>query len=70
MEQLRQIVGALQIADVAAQVALNLRTDFADFHDFKPGDHQHKTLTTALDQLVTWSTALDTLRPASSSAAA
>ncbi|WHM40026.1 hypothetical protein [Streptomyces sp. BPTC-684] len=34
---IRQIVGTLQIADVAAQVALNLRTDFAGFRDSKPG---------------------------------
>ncbi|WP_160159274.1 hypothetical protein [Streptomyces sp. SLBN-118] len=52
MEQLRQIMGALWITDAAAEVSLNLRTHFAGTHEFKPGDHQRKALTTALDQLV------------------
>ncbi|MFE5259630.1 NADPH-dependent FMN reductase [Streptomyces coelicoflavus] len=59
VEALRPVLGALQLADVSAQVTLNLRTDFADFGaSFTPGEHQGPALTTLLDQLVSWSSAL------------
>ncbi|KPC86598.1 NADPH-dependent FMN reductase [Streptomyces sp. NRRL WC-3753] len=59
VEALRPVLGALQLADVSAQVTLNLRTDFADFGaSFSPGEHQGPALTTLLDQLVSWSSAL------------
>jgi NAD(P)H-dependent FMN reductase len=62
VEQLRLTLSALQIAHVTAQVSLSMRTDFAGFRDFTPGDHQPGALTTTLDQLVAWSTALAELR--------
>ncbi|MQY03725.1 NADPH-dependent FMN reductase [Actinomadura macrotermitis] len=70
VEALRPVLGALQIADVSAQVALSLHHDFTDFTDFTPAEHQTAALTSTLDQLVAWSTALATLRPAARPATA
>jgi NAD(P)H-dependent FMN reductase len=61
-EQLRLVMGSMQIADVTAQVALNLATDFHDRTEFAPADYQNTALTTLLDQVVAWSTALAPLR--------
>lgn len=54
--------GKLQIADVRAQVALSLFTDFENFSTFKPGAHQEKAVGTMLDQVVAWSGAMRALR--------
>jgi NAD(P)H-dependent FMN reductase len=62
VETLRPVLSALQIADVSAQVALSLHTDFTDVRDFTPAEHQTTALATTLDQLMAWSTALATLR--------
>ncbi|MGW7001586.1 NADPH-dependent FMN reductase [Streptomyces sp. NPDC054933] len=63
VEALRPVLGALQIADVAPQVTLNLRTDFEGFGTtFTPAEHQRPALTAMLDQLVAWSTALASVR--------
>jgi NAD(P)H-dependent FMN reductase len=64
VEHLRLIAGELQMADVRAQVALSLFTDFENFSVFVPGDHQVPVLNTMLDQLVAWSEALAPLRAA------
>ena len=58
VEHLRLIAGELMMADVRAQVALSLHTDFENYSVFKPGDHQKDALGTVLDQTVAWSTAL------------
>lgn len=58
VEQLRLVCGAVQLADVAAQVPLSLHTDFENYADFKPAAHQVTALDTMLDQVVAWSTAL------------
>ncbi|GAA3232349.1 NADPH-dependent FMN reductase [Dactylosporangium siamense] len=63
-EQLRLVMGSLQVADVTAQVALNLATDFRDLTDFAPAAYQDAALTTLLDQVVAWSAALAPLRTA------
>ncbi|MET8451123.1 NADPH-dependent FMN reductase [Streptomyces sp. NPDC005209] len=65
VEQLRLICGALQMADVAPQVALSLLTDFEKHTTFKPGDQHVAALDTLLDHVVAWSTALAPLRAAS-----
>ncbi|ADI12537.1 NADPH-dependent FMN reductase [Streptomyces bingchenggensis BCW-1] len=65
VEQLRLICGALQMADVAPQVTLSLRTEFENFATFKPGAHSATALDTLLDQVVAWSTALAPLRATS-----
>jgi NAD(P)H-dependent FMN reductase len=62
VEHLRLVMGELHVADVRAQVALSLFTDFTNFSQFTPGDHQAETVSTMLDQVVSWSTALATLR--------
>lgn len=62
-EALRPVLGALQLADIGAEVTLNLRTDFRDFGAaFTPGEHQTAALDALLGQLVTWSTALAATR--------
>ena len=69
-EALRPVLGALQLADVSKQVTLNLRTDFADFGgSFTPGEHQEPALAAMLDQLISWSTALATVRGTASAIA-
>ena len=62
VEQLRLVMGELQIADVRAQVMLSLFTDFEKMTTFKPAAHQEKAVSGMLDQLVAWSGALKTLR--------
>ncbi len=62
VEQLRLIMGVLQIADVSSQVALSLFTDFENYSVFKPAPHHEAILNTVIDQVIAWSTALKTLR--------
>ena len=62
VEQLRLTLSALQIAHVSSQVSLDLMTDFINFKEFTPADHQSQVLTTTLDQLTGWGAALATLR--------
>jgi NAD(P)H-dependent FMN reductase len=42
VEHLRLIMAELQVADVRAQVALSLFTDFQNFSDFIPAAHQEE----------------------------
>lgn len=65
-EQLRQTLGEIKVADVHAQVAINPLYDF-DFTDSAagvcaPGERQEAALTTMLDEVLEWSSALRTLR--------
>jgi NAD(P)H-dependent FMN reductase len=62
VEQLRLVMAELQVADVRAQVALSLYTDFEKSGTFKPAAFHEKSLATMLDQLVAWSGALKSLR--------
>lgn len=62
VENLRLIMGELQIADVRAQVALSLFTDFENFSVFKPAAHNEQLVNNMLDQVVSWGTALKPLR--------
>jgi NAD(P)H-dependent FMN reductase len=64
VEQLRLVMGELQVADVRAQVMLSLYTDFEDFTTFKPAGFHEKSLNAMLDQLVSWGRALKTVRSA------
>jgi NAD(P)H-dependent FMN reductase len=69
-EHLRLVAGELQMADVRQQVALSLATEFENYTAFKPGDYNLPALTTLLDQVIAWSTALAPLRqPAATTAA-
>jgi NAD(P)H-dependent FMN reductase len=62
VENLRLVMGELQVADVRAQVMLSLFTDFENFTVFKPAAMHEKYVNTMLDQLVAWGVALKTLR--------
>jgi NAD(P)H-dependent FMN reductase len=63
-EHLRLIAGELQMADVRTNVALSMFTDFVNFSDLRPGEHQEQALATLMDQVVAWSNALAPLRVA------
>jgi NAD(P)H-dependent FMN reductase len=62
VEQLRQVMGQLRIADVTAQVPLPLGTDFVNFRDFAPQQHRTAQVTGLVTELVAWAGALRTLR--------
>ena len=62
VENLRLIMGELKIADVRQAVHLSLFTDFENFATFKPAAMHEKTVGTMLDELVSWATALKTVR--------
>jgi NAD(P)H-dependent FMN reductase len=61
VEQLRLIMGELQVADVRAQVALSLFTDFENYSIFKPAPHHEAILNNMIDQVIAWGTALKLL---------
>ena len=62
VENLRLVMGELQVADVRAQVALSLFTDFENFATFKPAPTHEKSVNAMLDQVIAWGGALKTLR--------
>lgn len=62
VENLRLIAAELQMADVRAQVSLPFATDFQDYTLFTPSDSAEQALQPLLDQLISWSTALQTVR--------
>jgi NAD(P)H-dependent FMN reductase len=62
VENLRLIMGELQVADVRAQVALSLATDFENYTVFKPAARHEATVNTLLDQVVAWGGAMKPLR--------
>jgi len=55
-------MGELMVADVRAQVAVSLYTDFENFSVFKPAPHHEKSVHAVLDQLIAWGGALRALR--------
>jgi NAD(P)H-dependent FMN reductase len=64
VEHLRGIMGEVQVADVRAHVGLSLLTDFENWSVFRPTEYHVQSVSTMLDQLVAWSTALSSLRVA------
>jgi NAD(P)H-dependent FMN reductase len=62
VEQLRLVMGELQVADVRAQVMLSLYTDFENFSVFKPAARHEQSVNAMLDQVIAWGGALKTLR--------
>jgi NAD(P)H-dependent FMN reductase len=62
VENLRLIMGELQIADVRAQVGLSLFTDFENFSVFTPGPRQEGSVNAMLDQVIAWGGALKNMR--------
>jgi len=64
VEHLRLISAELQLADVRAQVLLSLMNDFENFSKFLPNDYQVQALNTVIDQVISWSKALEPIRKA------
>lgn len=62
VEQLRQVMAEVQVADVRAQVFFSLQTDFENYRTFKPDPRHRASAEAMLDQVVAWSGALRTLR--------
>jgi NAD(P)H-dependent FMN reductase len=62
VEHLRLVMGEIKVADVRAQVALSLFTDFENFTTLQPGPHQEAAVNAMLDDLVAWGEALQTMR--------
>ncbi|OGB24515.1 MAG: NADPH-dependent FMN reductase [Burkholderiales bacterium RIFCSPLOWO2_02_FULL_57_36] len=62
VEQLRLVMGELQVADVRAQVMLSLFTDFENFSTFKPVQRHEASVNSMIDQVIAWGGALRTLR--------
>ena len=62
VENLRLVMGELQVADVRNQVMLSLHTDFENFNVFKPQPRNEKSVNEMLDQVISWGGALKTLR--------
>ncbi|MEU4564014.1 NAD(P)H-dependent oxidoreductase [Actinoplanes sp. NPDC023936] len=62
VEQLRLVMGGLQVADVTSQVSLSLFADFENFSVFKPGPHHEENANSMLEQVITWGGALKAVR--------
>lgn len=61
-ENMRLILGELQVADIQTAVNFSLMTDFQNMTLFKPADYHEGNANKMLDQLLAWSGALKTLR--------
>ena len=64
VEHLRLIAAELQIADVRAQLALSFASDFEGYKTFTPAPQQAAALAVVLDQVESWSAALQPVRAA------
>jgi NAD(P)H-dependent FMN reductase len=62
VEHLRLILAELQVATVRAQVGMGVLTDFENYTAFKPLPQRADELKTMLNQLVSWTAALRTVR--------
>jgi len=62
VESLRPVMAEIMIADVRLQVMLTLHEDFENYSVFKPHERHEKSVNAMLDQVVSWSTALKTVR--------
>jgi len=61
-EHLRGILGELSVASVRAHPTLSIFTDFTNSKVFQPADIHVDYVTTMLDQIISWSKALKTVR--------
>jgi NAD(P)H-dependent FMN reductase len=61
-EHLRGILGELLVADVRVHPALSLFTDFVNGSEFKPQELHLTNVNDMLNQLLSWSKALKTIR--------
>ena len=62
VENLRLVMGEIKVADMRAQVALSLFSDFENFAIFRPHEHHDKTVHLMADEVIAWGEALKTLR--------
>ena len=62
VEHLRLVLGELQVADVKAQAAFSIFTDFENFSVFRPDPAKERAVQAMLDQVVAWGHALKALR--------
>lgn len=62
VEHLRLIAGQLKLADVSPQAMFTMRDDFQNYSVFTPGEQQPAAVNAMLDELVSWSEALATVR--------
>ncbi|PYI37409.1 NADPH-dependent FMN reductase [Arthrobacter psychrolactophilus] len=62
MEHLRGILSELQVAHVQKTGMFSLFTDFENFSTFKPTEQQAASVAPMFDQLISWSTAMKTVR--------
>jgi len=62
VEHMRTIAAELHMADVRAQVMLNLFTDFVNMSEFKPDPRHENEVDELLNQVISWGNALKTLR--------
>jgi NAD(P)H-dependent FMN reductase len=63
-EHLRLVAAELKMADVRTQVALSMFTDFVNFSQLTTNDRHVQSLNTLIDEVIAWSGALASLRPA------
>lgn len=63
VEHFRAVAAELQMADVRAQVALPLATEFANYRTFIPTAAAERSLQALFDQVIAWAGALKILRP-------
>ena len=61
-ENMRLILGELQVADVRTAVTFSLMSDFENMSVFKPADYHEANANQMLDQLISWGKAFNTLR--------
>ena len=61
-ENLRLILGELQVADVRTALTFSLMSDFENYSVFKPADFHKDNANGMLDQVIAWSSALQPLR--------
>ncbi|TDF96286.1 NADPH-dependent FMN reductase [Paenibacillus piri] len=61
-EHLRGILAELQVADVRTHPALNIFTDFENYTTFKPAELHITHVNEMLKQVISWSTALKSVR--------
>jgi NAD(P)H-dependent FMN reductase len=62
VEHLRLVMAELQVATVRAQAALYLATDFENYRVLRPDPGRAQAVGVMLDQLVSWGTALMSVR--------
>ena len=61
-EQLKSVLGELQVVTARAQVSISIYDDMADFERMTPRDFQAGNLSTTVDQLVRWAKAMRGIR--------